>query len=101
MSFEKRKFCITGKLNERTRDEYKRFIEDHDGIFSSSVTKTTDYLVTNDEVHTNLNNDDYLSNTTKTNKALALGIPIITEDDFLNIIYKNEKLNAIAKEMGW
>jgi DNA ligase (NAD+) len=90
MSFEKRKFCITGALYERTRNDYIHFIESNGGLYSSSVTNTTDYLVTNEDTMT-----------TKRKKAIEKGIPIISEEKFLHLIKKNKKLNEIAEAMGW
>ena len=66
--------CITGKLiNYKSRDLLKSEIEARGGKVTSSVTAKTDYLIANKEEDTN-----------KYNTALKLGIPIITEIDFIN-----------------
>lgn len=66
--------CITGKLiNYKSRDLLKGEIEARGGKVTSSVTAKTDYLIANKEEDTN-----------KYNTALKLGIPIITEVDFIN-----------------
>ena len=66
--------CITGKLiNYKSRDLLKSEIEARGGKVTSSVTAKTDYLIANKEEDTN-----------KYNTALKLGVPIITEVDFIN-----------------
>lgn len=63
-------FVITGKLETGTRDQVKDIIEKAGGKVASSVSTKTNYLIANAK-----------ENTTKYNKALELGIPIITEKD--------------------
>lgn len=68
-------FVITGKLKMyKNRDALKAEIEAHGGKVSGSVTKKTDYLI----------NNDINSTTAKNKTAKDLGIPIITEEDFIN-----------------
>ena len=68
-------FVITGKLAQfKNRDEIKTKIESMGGKVTGSVTKNTDFLINNDNKSTSAKN---LS-------AQKLGIPIITEDDFIN-----------------
>ena len=70
-------FCITGKLTQfKNRDELVSVIEKNGGRFVKSVSKNTNYLI----------NNDALSTSTKNKEAKALGIPIITEKDFLEMI---------------
>ena len=70
-------FVITGKLhNFKNRDELKSKIESMGGKVASSVTSKTDYLI----------NNDVFSNSAKNKDAQRLNIPIITEDEFLNLI---------------
>lgn len=57
---------------------YKSLIECFGGNFESNVTTETDYLVVNDK--------NYES--AKTKKAKKLGVSIINEDEFLNLISK-------------
>jgi DNA ligase (NAD+) len=63
-------FVITGKLETGTRDQVKDIIEKAGGKVASSVSAKTNYLIANAK-----------ENTTKYNKAVELGIPIITEKD--------------------
>lgn len=51
-------------------------IEDNGGKYVSSVSKKTDYLINNDKNSTS----------GKNKKAIDLNIPIISEEDFLNMI---------------
>ena len=67
-------FCITGKLS-RKRDDLVSIIEANGGSFGS-VSKKTNYLICNDKT----------SNSGKSKKAKELGVPIITEDEFLSMI---------------
>ncbi len=69
-------FVITGSLNNfANRDELKKIIEDRGGKVAGSVSSKTSYLI----------NNDAGSASSKNKKAKALGIPIITEEDFLEI----------------
>lgn len=70
-------FVITGDLeNYANRDELVKVIEEKGGKVSSSVSKNTTYLI----------NNDLLSNSTKNKKAKELGIKIISEKDFEELI---------------
>ncbi len=69
-------FVITGSVHHyKNRDELKAFIESQGGKVASAVSKNTNYLINNDNTST----------TAKNIKAKELGIPIITEEDFLKI----------------
>ena len=57
------------------RNEMKAYIEERGGKVTGSVTSKTDYLINNDST----------SGSSKNKKAKELGIPILTEDDFLKI----------------
>lgn len=73
---EGKTFVITGSLNNfSNRDELKKIIEDRGGKVAGSVSSKTDYLI----------NNDVMSNSSKNKKAKDLGIPIISEDDFLKL----------------
>ena len=79
-SLEGTTFVITGKLKMyKNRDALKAEIEAHGGKVSGSVTKKTDYLI----------NNDINSTTAKNKTAKELGVPIITEEDFINIFDMN------------
>ena len=71
-----KKFCMTGKMISgmfKNRDALKADIEAHGGKLVSSVTTTTDYLITNTPD----------SGTAKNKSAQALGIKIITEAEYI------------------
>lgn len=69
------KFCITGTLSMK-RSELQKLVKNNAAIVQSSVTKETDYLITNDTE----------SSSSKFKKAKSLDIPIISEDKFLSLI---------------
>ena len=67
-------FVITGKLNHfKNRDAIKEKIESLGGKVSGSVSKNTNYLINNDKNSTSAKNKS----------AKSLGIPILTEEDFI------------------
>ncbi len=67
-------FVITGKVNRfANRDELKNFIVRLGGKAAGSVSSKTDYLI----------NNDVTSGSSKNKKARELGIPILSEEDFL------------------
>ena len=74
-SFSGKTLCVTGKLNHFTRDSINEKIASLGAKAASSVSKKTDYLITNEA-----------SGSSKYNKAIELGIPIITEEEFLNML---------------
>ena len=67
--------CVTGKLNNFTRDSINVAIESAGAKAVGSVSKTTDYLVTNEA-----------SGSSKYKKAVELNIPIITEEEFMKML---------------
>ena len=70
-------FAITGSLNKFTnRDTMIEFIEEHGGKVVTSISSKVNYLI----------NNDITSTSTKNNKAKELGISIIDEDKFLELI---------------
>jgi DNA ligase (NAD+) len=75
--FENKVFVITGSVEHfANRNEVKAVIEAKGGKVTGSVTNKTDYLI----------NNDVNSTSSKNKKAKELGIPIITEEEFLNMI---------------
>ncbi|MCD8082217.1 MAG: NAD-dependent DNA ligase LigA [Clostridiales bacterium] len=71
---------ITGSLvTFKNREAFIQFVEQNGGKVSGSVSKKTDYLV----------NNDALSNSTKNRKAKELEIPILTEEEFRNLVLGN------------
>ena len=70
-------FVITGSLsNYKNRDELVSVIEELNGKVSGSVSAKTTYLI----------NNDTQSSSSKNQKAKQLNIPIISEEDFINMI---------------
>lgn len=67
-------FVLTGTLPTLTRDEAKDIIEKFGGKTSSSVSKKTTYILAGEEAGSKLT------------KAEALGLNIINEEEFLNMI---------------
>ena len=67
-------FVLTGALTKFTRDQATEKIELFGGKASSSVSKKTTYVVVGENAGS------------KERKAKELGIPILSEDDFLNMI---------------
>ncbi len=73
---EGKTFVITGSLNSfANRDELKQLIEDRGGKVAGSVSAKTSYLI----------NNDVDSSSSKNKKAKSLGVPIISEEDFLKM----------------
>ena len=70
-------FVITGSLEHfGNRSEMKNQIEALGGKVTGSVTKKTSYLI----------NNDAASTSSKNKKAAELGIPVISEEEFLKMI---------------
>ena len=67
-------FVLTGTLEHMTRDEASDLIKSHGGKTSSSVSKKTDYVLAGANAGSKLD------------KAQNLGVIILTEDDFLEMI---------------
>ena len=67
-------FVITGDVHQfKNRNAFKKWVEDNGGAVAGSVSKKTAYLV----------NNDAASSSSKNKKAHELGIPILTEDEFI------------------
>ena len=73
--FNGKTLCVTGKLNTFTRDSINAKISELGAKASGSVSKNTDYLITNEA-----------SGSSKYKKAVELNVPIITEEEFLKMI---------------
>ena len=77
MIFEGKTFVITGSVNHfKNRNEIKALIESKGGKVAGSVSSKTHYLI----------NNDAESASSKNKKAKELGIPILTEEDFLKLL---------------
>lgn len=72
--FSNKTFVITGKLDKYSRDEVEEIIEKHGGKASSSVSKKTDYVLAGEDAGSKLT------------KAEGLGIKIISEEEFEEMI---------------
>ena len=67
---------VTGKVEHfPNRDALKEYIADRGGKVTGSVSAKTDYLI----------NNDISSSSSKNKKAAQLGIPILSEEDFLRL----------------
>ena len=75
--FENMNFVITGSVEHfANRNEVKEVIEARGGKVTGSVTSKTNYLI----------NNDVQSTSSKNKKARDLGIPIISEEEFLKML---------------
>jgi DNA ligase (NAD+) len=72
--FSGQTFVLTGTLYTMTRDEAKEQIRIRGGSVSSSVSKSTTYVVAGDSAGS------------KYDKAVSLGVPILTEDEFSKLL---------------
>ncbi len=73
-ALEGKTFVLTGTLPTLKRSEAQKLIEDNGGKTSGSVSKKTDYVLAGDEAGSKLD------------KAQALGVRVITENEFLDMI---------------
>ena len=72
--FKGKTFVLTGTLQNMTRDEASEKIKLLGGKTSSSVSKHTSFVIAGEKAGSKLD------------KAEKLGVIILTEDDFLNMI---------------
>jgi DNA ligase (NAD+) len=63
-------FVLTGKLEQFTRDEAARLIEQRGGRVASSVSKKTDFVIAGSDAGSKLT------------KAESLGVKVLNEDEF-------------------
>ena len=68
-------FVVSGVFSKVSRTELKKLIEDNGGKVSSSISSKTSYVVAGDNM-----------GPSKKTKADSLGIPLISEEDFLNML---------------
>lgn len=74
---EGKTFVVTGSVNHyKNRDELKADIVAHGGTVTGSVSSKTSYLI----------NNDINSTSSKNQKAKSLNVPIISEEDFLQML---------------
>jgi DNA ligase (NAD+) len=69
--FKGKTFVLTGSLSSFTREEAGEKIENFGGMVTSSVSKRTDYVIYGDKAGSKLD------------KAKALGIKLLTEEQFI------------------
>lgn len=74
--FDGKTFVVTGTLEKFGRDEIEQFIRDLGGKTASSVSKKTSYVVAGEKAGSKLD------------KAKELGIPVLTEAEFLKMAGK-------------
>lgn len=68
-------FVVTGDVfHFKNRNELKAYIESQGGKVTGSVSKSTSFLI----------NNDVTSSSGKNQKAAQLGIPVISEDEFIS-----------------
>ena len=68
-------FVVSGVFETVSRDELKKLIEDNGGKVGSSISSKTSFLVAGDKM-----------GPSKRTKAESLGVPIISEQDFLDLV---------------
>jgi DNA ligase (NAD+) len=68
-------FVVSGVFETVSRDELKKMIEDNGGKVASSISSKTSYVVAGDNM-----------GPSKKTKAESLGVPIISEQDFLQMV---------------
>ncbi|RBW56720.1 DNA ligase (NAD(+)) LigA [Tenacibaculum sp. E3R01] len=68
-------FVVSGVFHQMSRNELKKAIEDNGGKVSSSISKKTTYIVAGDNM-----------GPSKLTKAESLSIPIISEQDFIDMV---------------
>ena len=68
-------FVVSGVFHQVTREELKKLIENNGGKVSSSISGKTSYVVAGDKM-----------GPSKRTKAESLGVPIISEEEFLQMI---------------
>jgi DNA ligase (NAD+) len=67
-------FVLTGTLGAWTRDEARQRIEERGGTVAAGVSKRVDYVIVGADAGSKLE------------KARSLGIPTLTEEQFLALI---------------
>ena len=81
-------FVVTGTLEHFSRSDIEQMIKDHGAKVSSSVSKNTDYLLAGKEAGSKLD------------KATELGVPVISEQDFIKMLGDKKKVNDDTKKPG-
>jgi DNA ligase (NAD+) len=74
-SLEGKSFVISGVFEKHSRDELKDLVESHGGKMAAGVTSKTNYLIAGSGI-----------GPSKLEKAEKLGVPLISEDDLMEMI---------------
>ena len=83
--FSGMRFALNGKMKLfQSRDTLTEYIENRGGEVSGSVTKKTNYLIDNSETEN-----------AKIKKAKGLGVPVITEEQFVALFGKPQTTDVI------
>lgn len=72
---EGKSIVISGTFRQHTRDEYTQIIEQLGGKKVSSISQKTSFILAGDDM-----------GPSKREKALSLGIPLLSEDEFLALV---------------
>ena len=80
--FAGKTFVFTGALGRFTRKEAQEMVERLGGRAAGSVSKKTDYVVAGEEAGSKLE------------RARALGVAVLTEEEFLSLVAKEEEHEA-------
>ncbi len=80
-------FVVSGKFTTFDRDELKKLIEQHGGKVLSGVSANVDFLVAGDKM-----------GPAKLQKAEKLGVKIISEQQFAQMIQSDEQVNEQVKQ---
>lgn len=75
-------FVFTGSLTRFSRDHARKLVEDQGGNVVGSVSRKTDYVVAGED------------SGSKLVKARELGIAVLGEDDFLNLLEASDERNV-------
>jgi len=77
-SLQGKTFVISGVFEKYSRDELKELVEQHGGKMASGVTSKTHFLIAGSGI-----------GPSKLEKAEKLGVPLISEDDLIQMIHGN------------
>ncbi|WP_209329383.1 NAD-dependent DNA ligase LigA [Lunatimonas salinarum] len=75
-----KKILASGKLNHFKRDEIIDFIQSHGGVYVKSVSKALDFIIEGEDM-----------GPSKKEKAVKLGVPLISEEDFMEMVAHNDQ----------
>ena len=68
-------FVVSGVFHEFSRNDLKKSIEDNGGKVTGSISKKTSYIIAGDNM-----------GPSKKEKAEILGIPLITEQEYMQML---------------